>query len=214
VQAVIFNQLEKIGRSPRNIVLGIVGAGNIGKLVVETGKSLGMQVLVNDPPRQREEGNYGFTDLKTIAKESDIITFHVPLTKSSTDVTYHIANRDLLDLMKPKTIILNSSRGGVVDEKALLNAIAKRNIAVALDVWEDEPNIMLKLLETTSIATPHIAGYSLEGKVNATVKVVNAVSKYFNLGLDIWKPIPNPCEQKVKVDISSLLNNNRLDFNK
>jgi erythronate-4-phosphate dehydrogenase len=212
VQASMFNHFEKNGLNPKSCVLGVVGVGNIGKLLVETGKALDMEVLQNDPPRQAREGNTGFFDLKTIASECDIISFHVPLTYLGDYSTYHLVDKHFFNKIKHNSLIINSSRGGVVDEIALLQAITNRKVKAALDVWENEPSISLNLLNAVSIATPHIAGYSLEGKVNATVMIVQAVSKFFNLGVDNWRPNPNPIEQKLELDLGIYMKDNNLSL--
>lgn len=178
-------------------VLGIVGVGNVGRKVVEIGLALGMEVLCCDPPRKREEHLTDFVDLKTIAQRADFITFHVPLSLSGIDATNHMIDGARIESFKDNVVIINSSRGEVIESQSLIDAIINKKIAAsALDVWENEPNISQELLKLVNIATPHIAGYSVEGKVNGTQMVVDALSKFFNLGIHPWIPVENPISKK------------------
>ena len=183
--------------NPKTLTIGIVGIGNVGSKVVALGNALGMNVVCCDPPRAERENIKSFVDLHELLKVSDIITFHVPLTRAGNYPTYHMLSSKNLALCKPTAYFLNSSRGGVVDEVALHSYLEQNsNVAVALDVWENEPDLNLELAKRCLVATPHIAGYSLEGKVMATKMVVDAVSRYFNLGLTPWWPTPNPLTEK------------------
>ncbi len=178
-------------------VLGVVGVGNVGRKVVDVGLALGMQVLCCDPPRKREEHLADFVDLKTIAQQSDFITFHVPLSFSGIDATIHMVDRALIDTFKDNVVLINSSRGEVIETQSLIDAINLKKIAAtALDVWEYEPNISHELLKLVNLATPHIAGYSVEGKVNGTKMVVDALSKFFNLGIHPWIPTNSPMDKQ------------------
>lgn len=178
-------------------VLGVVGVGNVGRRVVDLGLALGMEILCCDPPRKRDEHLPDYVDLKTIAQRSDFITLHVPLTSSGIDATHHMVDQGLISLLKEGAVLLNSSRGEVVETQSLIDAINNKKIAAsALDVWENEPNISQELLSLVSLATPHIAGYSVEGKVNGTRMVVDALSKFFNLGIHPWSPALNPIAKK------------------
>ena len=188
-------------------VLGVVGVGNVGKKVVRTAENLNMRVYLNDPPRVRAEGVCGFLSLDSIIRECDIITFHVPLTREGTDKTFHIVNESLLSALNPGTIIINSSRGEVVDTAALKKARQDGKVQdIVLDVWEGEPDIDRKLLSMTTIATPHIAGYSADGKANGTAMVVQALSRFYNLGIDDWEPedIPLPVKTDIAIDCKDL----------
>lgn len=178
-------------------VLGVVGVGNVGKKVVAIGLALGMKVLCCDPPRKRDENLLDFVDINAIAQQSDFVTFHVPLTNTGVDATHHMVNSDLLSSFKNGVVLLNSSRGEVIDTQSLIESIkSKKFSAVALDVWENEPTISHELLNLVDIATPHIAGYSLEGKVNGTSMVIDSLSRFFNLGIHPWTPRPNPADVK------------------
>ena len=175
--------------------IGIVGCGHVGKKVVEVAKRKGMNILVCDPPRSDAEGEKGFVSMEQIAKEADIITFHVPLTKEGRYPTYHLANETLFDSLSKRPIIINSSRGAVVDNEALLYAINYNKVKDAvIDTWENEPNINKELLKRVWIGTPHIAGYSADGKTNADNMVISALCEFFSLPMQpaICPPeIPN-----------------------
>ena len=175
--------------------IGIVGCGHVGKKVVEVAKRKGMNILVCDPPRSDAEGEKGFVSMEQIAKEADIITFHVPLTKEGRYPTYHLANETLFDNLSKRPIIINSSRGAVVDNEALLYAINYNKVKDAvIDTWENEPNINKELLKRVWIGTPHIAGYSADGKTNADNMVISALCEFFSLPMQpaICPPeIPN-----------------------
>ena len=162
--------------------IGIVGCGHVGRKVVEVARRKGMNILVCDPPRSDAEGEKGFVSMEQIAKEADIITFHVPLTKEGRYPTYHLANETLFDNLSKRPIIINSSRGAVVDNEALLYAINYNKVKDAvIDTWENEPNINKELLKRVWIGTPHIAGYSADGKTNADNMVISALCDFFSL---------------------------------
>ena len=175
--------------------IGIVGCGHVGRKVVEVARRKGMNILVCDPPRSDAEGEKGFVSMEQIAKEADIITFHVPLTKEGRYPTYHLANETLFDSLSKRPIIINSSRGAVVDNEALLYAINYNKVKDAvIDTWENEPNINKELLKRVWIGTPHIAGYSADGKTNADNMVISALCEFFSLPMQpaICPPeIPN-----------------------
>ena len=156
------------------MTLGIVGVGHVGTKVARVAQSLGMRVLLNDPPRAAVEGPASFVSLDEIIANSDIITLHVPLTEE----TRHLFDASRLASMRPDQILINTSRGEVVDGEALKNALKSHQIkAAVMDVWENEPDIDPDLAELVEIATPHIAGYSLDGKAAGTTAAVRAVAK-------------------------------------
>lgn len=190
-----------------NRTLGVVGVGNVGSRVVRTAELLGMTVYLCDPPRVREEGLCGYISLEGILRECDIITFHVPLIYEGTDSTYHMIGNELLNRVNPGTFIINSSRGEVADDKALKKAIRTGKIAGAiLDVWENEPDIDVDLLKMTTLGTPHIAGYSADGKANGTALIVNELSLFFDMGIDGWTPgeIPKPIMSDFQIDCRNI----------
>lgn len=169
--------------------IGIVGVGQVGSRVAKTCEIIGMNVLLNDPPRERHEGSGKFVPLKTIQEEADIITFHVPLEMSGLDTTFHMVNKEFLLNLRKKPLIINSCRGEVFNSEDVLNTIKSGNVSGAIiDCWENEPEIKLELLKAVDFGTPHIAGYSKDGKANGTKMSVQAVSKFFNLGLNDWQP--------------------------
>ena len=185
--------------------LGIVGVGAVGSKIAQLGEALGMRVLKNDPPRARNEGDEQFTSLHETLKNSDFLTLHVPLNRTGPDQTYHLINRDTLKLMKKNACILNSSRGEVIETSALTRALQEKSIAgAALDVWENEPGISRELLQLTDLATPHIAGYSQDGKANGSSMSVRAIARFFQLPLTDWYPenLTPPVEPFIEIKTS------------
>ena len=177
--------------------IGVVGVGNVGSKVAEAAGILGMKVLLNDPPRERREGIGRFVPIEEILSKSDVITLHVPLNMSGEDRTYHLVNDETLGMIKEGSWLINTSRGEVTDNIALKRALNKGRLAgIVLDVWENEPDIDRELLRKVFIATPHIAGYSADGKANGTSMSVHALSSFFNLPLTDWYPdnVPDPAQ--------------------
>ncbi len=175
--------------------LGVVGVGNVGSKVAQAASALGMKVLLNDPPRERREGSGDFVSLDEILRRSDIITLHVPLSREGEDATWHLFDAERIGKMNPSQILVNSSRGPVVDNAALKQALKARAIAGGvLDVWEGEPDLDPELVSLLDITTPHIAGYSADGKANGTAASVRTVSEVLGLPLTDWFPggIPSP----------------------
>lgn len=162
------------------LTLGVVGVGHVGSKVAEMAARYGLNVLLNDPPRESLEGGSSFVSLDYLLSHSDIVTLHVPLDEN----TANMASDRFFDRMKRGAIFLNASRGDVVDENALLQYIGKFS-AVALDVWRNEPDIDRNLLNAVDIATMHIAGYSVQGKINGTNMALAAVCEV--LGLPVLK---------------------------
>lgn len=179
-----------------DLTLGVIGVGNVGSKVADAAESLGMRVLRNDPPRaEKEEGSTSFTALDKLLAESDIVTCHTPLTREGAYATYHLASDDFFGQMKPHSVFINSSRGEVADTEALRRAYPKKLSAFALDTWENEPDIDIDLLNNAFIGTPHIAGYSSDGKANGTAACVHEFCRFFDLDmLQKWYPenIPSP----------------------
>ena len=160
--------------------------------------TLGFHVLRYDPPREAAEGPFEFCSLERLLAESDIVTLHVPLNEQ----TRHMANADFFRRMKPGAFFINASRGEVVDEAALLSAI-RRLGPVIIDTWENEPDINLELLDKVAIATPHIAGYSYQGKQNGTAAAVRAVAHYFGIQplFEFFPKTELPENEAVKLDL-------------
>ncbi len=195
VTALLVTLARNRGLDLSKMTLGVVGVGNVGSKVAEAASILGMKVLLNDPPRERREGPSSFVSLDYLVAHSDIITLHVPLQKSGPDASWHLFDAARLAQMRPTQILINSSRGPVVDNKALKAALAERRIAGAcLDVWEGEPELDPELVELLDITTPHIAGYSADGKANGTTAAVRTVASVLGFPLTDWKAsgIPNP----------------------
>ena len=177
------------------LTLGVVGVGNVGSKVADVGRAFGMRVLLNDPPRERAEGPDAFVDLDTVLAESDIVTVHVPLTRAGEDATWHLFDAARLARMRPSQILINSSRGPVVDNAALKNILLKGGLkAAVLDVWEGEPDLDPELVGLLDISTPHIAGYSADGKANGTTMSVRYLATRLGLPLVDWTAsgIPAP----------------------
>lgn len=170
-------QLEK-GLILSDATIGIVGCGHVGSKVKAVAERLGIRVLVCDPPL----GCDGFVPMDIIEREADIITFHVPLTKTGEYATWHLADEAFFHRISRVPYIINTSRGGVVDNTALLSALKEGRVRDAIiDVWEGEPHLNLELLQRVYIGTPHIAGYSADGKVNADNMVIDALCRHFGL---------------------------------
>ena len=164
--------------------IGLIGVGNVGKAVASACRAWGAKVLLNDPPRAEKEGGAAFVSLMEIQEECDIISVHTPLTKEGKYKTYHLADHHLFENLRRTPIFINAARGGVNDTEALKNAIRKGQIGAAvIDCWEGEPAIDLELVEMTEIATPHIAGFSYDGKANGTRMVIEMVKRFFNIDL-------------------------------
>lgn len=206
-----------MGNNIQNIctkTLGIVGVGSIGSKLEKAAKALGFRVLLCDPPREEREGNSGFTSLNNLVCKSDIISLHVPYNKSGKHKTLNLIDNDVLSSCKPNAILLNSARGGVINEQSLIKYLTENSkFQVGLDVWENEPNINLTLLEQASIATPHIAGYSLEGKVNATRIVVESLCKHLGIKINTSEIGANVTKEKIEINLLKHLNGNKMCFN-
>jgi len=157
--------------------LGIVGVGHVGSLVEKMARRRGLKVLCCDPIRQANGDAGEWTDLATIAREADVITFHTPLTRAGEYATHHMADAAFLASTKKDVLIINSARGGIVDEAALL--ASKRRCVI--DCWEGEPQLNRELLAAADLATFHIAGYTKQGKYNASKMVLDAFSAFFGL---------------------------------
>ena len=151
------------------LTLGIVGCGHVGSKVKAMAERRGMRVLVSDPPKGLH------IPLAQLAAEADVITFHTPLTRAGAYLTYHLCDAEFLVHCRPGTLIINAARGGVVDEEALLHS----GLPCAIDTWEGEPDINRALLRQAWLASYHIAGYSLEGKINASQQVLDAFCRFF-----------------------------------
>ena len=183
------------------MTLGIIGVGNVGSKIAQVGQELGMRVLKNDLPRQDKEGEGDFSSLQALAAECDILTFHVPLYKEGPYKTFHLADHTFFRSLKRCPVIINTSRGEVIETNALLNALEDGLISDAIiDVWENEPDINLTLLNRVFLGTPHIAGYSADGKANATRMSLDALCRFFHIKADYRIAPPQPRNPIITAD--------------
>tara|TARA_B100001079_G_scaffold270448_1_gene284830 strand:- start:643 stop:1815 length:1173 start_codon:yes stop_codon:yes gene_type:complete len=183
--------------------LGVIGVGQVGSRLVAKASALGMEVLENDPPLQRKTGWKNFVDLPTLLAESDVVTCHVPITTTGSDPTYHLLNDANLGLIPSHGILINTARGEVVDNVALLKTLGSKRLAGAvLDVFEGEPVVRNELLRAVTLATPHIAGHSVDGKVAGTRMAYEAVREFLGDGPE-WNPDNfGPLSDDISITIS------------
>lgn len=166
------------------LTIGVVGVGHVGSAVCEAARNLGFgRILLCDPPRHERGDHLPFCSLDRIAREADVITFHTPLTAApAAHPTFHLADAAFFASLRRRPVIINAARGEVVDTDALLQAFDHDRLAAAvIDTWEQEPHISLDLLSRSFIATPHIAGYSADGKANGTRMALQALATHFGL---------------------------------
>lgn len=181
--------------------IGIIGVGHVGSLIERMGRALGFKILKCDPPRAEAEGSFGFCDLEYLLQNSQIVTLHVPLDET----TRGMANSEFFSLMQPGAFFINAARGEVVCDDALKAAIPKLG-PVIIDTWNHEPDIDIDLMDKVAIATPHIAGYSYQGKQNGTAAAVRAVAHYFGM-TELYEFFPKtdlPENEAVKLDLKGL----------
>ena len=158
---------------------GIIGCGNVGSRVLRKFTALGIGCQVNDPPLKMSGGHDDYVELDAVL-QADIITLHVPLVSTGINPTFHLLDEANLERLKPNAIVINTARGAAVDNRALDHLLERRSdLSVVLDVWEGEPDISMSLLEKVTLATPHIAGYSLDGKLRGTEMIHTAACDYF-----------------------------------
>ncbi len=182
--------------------IGIIGVGNVGSRVAVKALALGMKVYLNDPPLQRESGDAKYLPLEKLF-DCDFVTVHTPLTLEGIDKTFHLADAKFFKSLKAGCVFFNTARGGVVETAALKAAIKFGRLkAVVLDVWEDEPDINTELLEMVDIGTPHIAGYSFDGKVAGMIMIYKSACEYFGLDrkFDIASFLPEPAVPVLKIN--------------
>ena len=188
--------------------IGIIGVGHVGKEVQKLCTAFGLNVLLNDPPRAEIEGQKEFVSLDTIAEQADIITFHTPLTKTGRYATFHLAGKYFFSKLKKNPWIINASRGAVHDTEALLQAYQTGKISeMIIDCWENEPTINLELLSHTTIATPHIAGFSADGKANGTRMCLEHIESFFHLRFDKIKNVVPPALENPIIDLDKFTEN-------
>ena len=207
ISSVLVSLASRRGLDLSRMTLGVVGVGNVGSKVAEAASLLGMKVLLNDPPRQRagdcppalgyHPERSEWISLDELMERSDIVTLHVPLTKEGEDATWHLFDAARIARLRPDQFLFNSSRGPVVDNAALRDALkAKALRGAVLDVWEGEPDIDRELMGLLDFSTPHIAGYSADGKANGTTMSVRAVAAVLGLPLLDWTAsgVPAPAQ--------------------
>lgn len=177
----LFSLAERQGVDLASRCYGVIGAGQVGGRLVEVLRGLGWRVLVCDPLRQAvEEGD--FVDLPTVLRECDVLSLHTPLTREGAHPTWHLLGREQLAQLRPGSWLINASRGAVVDNRALREVLAARSdLQAVLDVWEGEPQVDVALAGLCHIATPHIAGYSLDGKLRGTAQVYRAFCEHLGV---------------------------------
>lgn len=169
-------EIEGVGLPQRTY--GVIGAGEVGGRLIKVLKGLGWNVKVCDPPRQAAEGG-DYVSLEQIIEQCDVISLHTPLTRTGEGATWHLFDEQRLQQLKPGTWLINAARGPVVDNAALRNVLLEReDLQAVLDVWEAEPAVDVALAELCVLATPHIAGYSLDGKQRGTAQIYQAYCEF------------------------------------
>lgn len=202
IAAALLKMASEFRFSLKDKTIGIIGVGNVGSKIEKFARLLGMNVLLNDPPRARKEGKINFVSLGTVLYKSDIVTVHVPLNVVGEDCTWHLFNEKSFKKMKKGAWFINSSRGEVLETACIRKILSSGKLSGAiLDVWENEPDIDMELMRKTFLSTPHIAGYSTDGKANGTSMIVNYLSDHFKLPLKNWYPseIPEPGSMVIQI---------------
>jgi erythronate-4-phosphate dehydrogenase len=173
----------------QNKTLGIIGFGNIGQRLADFAHQIGLKIIVNDPPLRKTEFSFPnyttHSEIEDLFDVCDIITNHVPLTKTGEFATANLINSDLIAKIRDNALFIHTSRGGVVDEAALKQINNKKNITFVIDVWESEPNFDSELAEKCLLSTPHIAGYSFDGKLNGAFMMIGALSSHTGIEYDL-----------------------------
>jgi len=200
--------------NPKKINIGIIGYGNIGKLVEYYSNQLGFNVYLNDPPLKdigfEFPKNCQYAELTEIFQQCNIITNHVPLTYTGKYPTYNLINLNLLDWIKPNSLLIHTSRGGVVNERDLLEILNQKHLWLAIDVWENEPNLNLELATKSMLATPHIAGYSYDGKILASIMVLKHFHHHFGYKVN-FKKLTQELQSNNKIEINKTTNTYELE---
>ncbi len=175
---------QQQGFSVFDKTVGIIGAGQVGSYLEKCLKGIGIKVLINDPPKQAQGDTRTFTPLETLLEEADVITVHTPITKDGEYPTHHLINEQVLNNLRSDQILINAARGPIVDNQALKRRLQKQDgFTAALDVFEFEPEVDMELLPLLAFATPHVAGYGLEGKARGTTMIYNSYCEFLGNGL-------------------------------
>ena len=184
---------------------GVVGAGQVGSRLLKVLRDLGWRVLVCDPPRQAAEGG-DFVSLQQVLNECDVVSLHTPLERLGVHATHHLFDSARLAALKPGSWLINASRGAVVDNQALRELLAQRSdLQVVLDVWEGEPQADVELAALCRIATPHIAGYSLDGKLRGTAQIYQALCQHLGVApsVELQQLMPAAWLSELTIDSSA-----------
>ncbi|MCD4832062.1 MAG: 4-phosphoerythronate dehydrogenase [Anaerohalosphaeraceae bacterium] len=202
ITSAMLNLAEKYGFNLNEKSIGIVGVGSVGSKVEKKALALGIKIVLNDPPLQRLSSDEKYRSIEEIFS-CDFVTIHTPLTSTGIDKTYHLADDTFFKALKPGTIFINSSRGGVHNTLALKNTIKSGKLkACVLDVWENEPDIDIELLKMVDFASPHIAGYSYDGKVGGMIMIYDALCEHFGIEAknSIENFLPAPDVEKIEIE--------------
>ncbi|MFC1497300.1 4-phosphoerythronate dehydrogenase [Verrucomicrobiota bacterium] len=222
VAAALLSVADRNNFSLKGKTIGVVGVGCVGSLIVEKAKVLGMNVLMNDPPRAKREyeirdtkcemrDTQKWSSLDKVLMDADILTMHVPLTLEGPDATYHMAGKEFFSRMKPGCIFLNTARGAVVETNALMAALEADIVSCAvIDTWENEPDINRNLLNRVDIGTPHIAGHSLEGKVKGTEMVYTEACRFLKIKPKWTFVLPPPAVPELEINAANSRDENIL----
>lgn len=187
----VLSALLKSGFNPEKETLGVIGFGNVGQIVTKWAREIGIKTFVSDAPREADGlKDEEYLPMNEILRNCEAVTLHVPFSSKGPFPTEYLIGERQFDLMKPGAILVNSSRGGIVNEIAWKNKIKRGEVKAIVDVWENEPNIDSELASLALIATPHIAGYSEEGKKRATGMVLEALSDVLKIPVDAGGLLP------------------------
>ncbi len=212
VMAAMIHHAAQRDLSLQNLTLGIVGVGHIGSRVAKMAAGLGLRVMLNDPPLARQTRDPEFLPLDALMA-ADIITLHTPLTAEGEDATFHLFDESRLGALKSGSLLINTCRGAVVDNAALKKMLQRCRLTAILDVWENEPEIDAALLQLVEIGTPHIAGYSLDGKLNGTNQIYHAACEFLGAApqWQMEKALPAIAEPVIRLEENFDTNEQKLD---
>lgn len=201
----VWSVLLRGGFDPEKMTLGVVGCGNVGSLVAQWAQRLGCKVIVNDPPRTERGEATGFEEvsLDELLRRSDAVTLHTLLTRDGAHPSWHLIGSREVALMRPGAILVNAARGPVIDTEAVADAVESGAIRAMIDTWEGEPSVNARLLRLAQVATPHIAGYSRQGKERAARMTVESVARTFGIPADTegLAPVYTPDEHLTPTSI-------------
>ena len=197
VMAALLRLVTREGRNLRGLTLGVVGVGRIGQRVAAAASALGLEVLLNDPPRAHREPDFHSLSLDELM-EADFLSLHVPLTLRGEDRTHHLFDRGRLSKMRSGPVLINASRGAVVDGAALKVELQKGRLKAVLDVWENEPSIDCELLERVQIGTPHVAGQTVEARERGTEVIFQACCRHLKVDPG-WSSPGSPQPRKLRL---------------